>query len=62
LIKVDGLGNPVWNKLIGGGGDEFVSTIRETEDGGFLICGTSTISGFSNIFLVKTDEFGELKN
>lgn len=62
LIKVDGTGKPLWNKLIGASTDETVSSIRETADGGFLICGTKTLGGLSSIFLFKTDSNGELKN
>jgi hypothetical protein len=27
-----------------------------------LICGTNTLSGAANVFLIKTDKNGELKN
>lgn len=62
LIKVDAQGSPVWWKLIGGVGDEVVASIHETEDGGLLLTGTSTIAGFSNIFVMRTDALGEIKD
>ena len=62
LVKVNFSGDIVWKKLIGGVGDEVVNTVRETSDGGILICGTNTIGGYSTIFLIKTDRNGELKN
>jgi hypothetical protein len=62
LIKLDGAGNMLWNKLIGASTDETVSSIHETSDGGLLICGTKTLGGLSSIFLIKTDSQGELKN
>lgn len=62
LIKVDALGTVVWNKILGGEGDETVSSIRETGDGGLLICGGNNVSGLSSIFIMKTDANGELKN
>jgi hypothetical protein len=62
LVKVNIAGTIVWKKLIGGVGDEVVNTIRETSDGGLLLCGTNTIGGYSTIFLIKTDRNGELKN
>ncbi|MBX2945212.1 MAG: hypothetical protein KF725_05220 [Cyclobacteriaceae bacterium] len=62
LVKVDLQGNMFWIKTIGGTGSETVSTIRETEDGGLLICGTNTLSNVPSIFLIKTDRNGELKN
>jgi hypothetical protein len=62
LIKLDAFGNLQWKKLIGGAGDETVTSIRETPDGGFLLCGTNTINGLSTIMLVKTDSKGDLNN
>lgn len=62
LIKVDLNGNLIWKTTIGGTGSETVSTIRETEDHGLLLCGTNTVNGVSSIFLIKTDQNGELKN
>jgi hypothetical protein len=62
LVKIDFNGNMLWNKVIGGLGDETVSSIRETEDGGLLICGSNNASGLSTIFLMKTDGNGNLKN
>lgn len=62
LIKLDVFGNLVWDKLIGGSGDEIVSSICEGSDGSLLICGTNTVNGLSSIFLMKTDKNGELKN
>lgn len=62
LVKVDLQGNLFWMQTIGGTGSETVSTIRETEDGGLLICGTNTLSNVPSIFLIKTDRNGELKD
>ncbi|MBX2967034.1 MAG: hypothetical protein KF845_12890 [Cyclobacteriaceae bacterium] len=62
LIKVDLNGNLIWMKTFGGTGSETVSTIRETDDYGLLVCGTNVIGGVPSIFLIKTDANGELKN
>jgi hypothetical protein len=62
LIKVDASGNMIWNKIIGGDGDETVNSIRETDDGSLLICGSNNVSGLSSIFIMKTDAQGELKD
>ena len=61
LIKIDAFGNYMWNKLIGGSGNEVPSSIREMPDGTLLISGTSTISNVSSMFIMKTDGNGELK-
>lgn len=62
LVKVDISGAVMWTKIIGGSGDEVVSTVKESSDGGLLIYGTNTIGGYSSIFLIKTDKNGELIN
>jgi hypothetical protein len=62
LIKVTSQGEVLWNKIIGGAGDETVSSIREVADGGLLICGSNNVSGLSSIFMIKTDAKGELKD
>jgi hypothetical protein len=67
LVKIDAFGNPLWNKIIGGPTGEIVSSIRETADGGLLICGTiqdgnNQTGGLSSIFLIKTDSEGEIRN
>lgn len=62
LVRIDAFGNVLWNKIIGGAGDETVSTVRTTADGGFLICGSSSINGLSSAYIIKTDRNGEVKN
>ena len=62
LVKLDAFGNLVWKKIIGGTGDEIVSSIRETPDQGLLLFGTNTINGLSSMMLIKTDADGEIKD
>lgn len=62
LVKLDPFGNLLWKKLLGGTGDEVVSSIRQTRDKGFLIFGTNTINGLSSMMLLKTDENGNITN
>jgi hypothetical protein len=62
LIKLDFEGNTIWVKTFGGSGNEEVVSIMETNDKGFLICGTSTIGTYATPILIKTDKNGELKN
>lgn len=62
LVKVDAQGNVLWSKIMGGSSDEVVSTIRETPDGGLLICGSKDASGLPAAFIMKTDKNGEIKN
>lgn len=60
LIKLDGSFHPEWQKTMGGSGDQVPCAIRELSSGELLICGTNTVGGFSSIFLVKTDNKGEI--
>jgi hypothetical protein len=62
LVKVTGQGTMLWAKTLGGSGDEVVSAIRETADGGLILCGTNKLGDYSTIFLIKTDKNGALKN
>lgn len=62
LIRLDGSGNILWNKIIGGSTDETIASIRETSDGSFLICGSKSLGGQSSIFLIKMDRNGEMRN
>ncbi|HEY8935457.1 MAG TPA: hypothetical protein VIM65_09565 [Cyclobacteriaceae bacterium] len=62
LIKVDGSGNILWNKILGGAGNETVNSIRETDNGDLLICGSNEVSGLSSIYVIKTDKNGELND
>ncbi|MBL7856178.1 MAG: hypothetical protein JNM57_00700 [Cyclobacteriaceae bacterium] len=62
LIKVDALGDIVWNKTMGGIGNETVNTVRETSEGDLVLCGTNNLGGLSSAFLIKLDRNGELKN
>jgi hypothetical protein len=56
LVKVDVAGNILWQKIIGGSGDEVVASIVETPDKVLAICGTNNIGVYSSIFLIKTDK------
>jgi hypothetical protein len=62
LIKVDAVGNPVWFKTVGGSGNEIPTSIRETEDGGLMVFGTSTLGNYSALFIMKTDRNGNLND
>jgi hypothetical protein len=62
VIKLDSDGNVVWQKFFGGGGDESVSSIVETQDGGLLLCGTRVLGGLGSTFIMKLNSNGELKD
>ena len=51
IIKLDAVGNIQWQNSIGGSGDDNLSTIKQTSDGGYILGGTSD----SNISGDKTE-------
>jgi hypothetical protein len=69
LIKVDQNGVEQWHKDFGGRGNDVASTIIQTTDGGYLICGTiafgedGSAPGSSNsITLIKVNSNGDISN
>lgn len=68
ILKTDGQGNPVWDKIIGGFAQDRLWSIVETEDGGYLVGGDSrsgtgadktwTNRGEKDFWVVKLDGNG----
>jgi hypothetical protein len=75
LLKIDTEGNSLWAKTLSGPLDEWIHTVQQTSDGGFILFGNSVdpndfitdpgaagyggFEGRSNILLIKTNEVGE---
>ena len=59
LVKTDALGNVEWNQTYDGTELDVASSLVEALDGGYSLLGsTRSIPGWSDFWLVKTDEFG----
>ena len=60
LIKTDIAGNELWNKTFGGIDIDSAHSVWQTNDGGYIIAGTTSSFGDDgrNVWLVKTDPNG----
>jgi hypothetical protein len=68
IVKTDANGNKQWDKRFGGTDDDFLSTIQQTTDRGYILGGISSSSiggdktedsrGGSDYWIVKTDADG----
>jgi hypothetical protein len=68
IVKIDSLGNKLWDKTYGGTQRDFLNYLLATPDGGFLLAGTSESPGGGdrsepnigdlNYWLIKTNSNG----
>lgn len=62
LIRTDANGNGLWDRAMGGVGDDAGSWVQQTLDGGYIVVGTthSYGAGPCDVWLVKTGPNGEM--
>ena len=60
VLKLDSLGNVVWQKTYGGTGPDSANSVRQTTDGGFILAGglTNSSSGIQQGWVFKLDSMG----
>lgn len=68
VISLDAQGNKIWEKSYGGTGEEMAQSLKQTQDGGFLIAGKSSSNdgqvsqnkGYMDAWIFKIDTAGNL--
>jgi len=70
IIKTDSLGNIQWQNTIGSTASDYLGSISQIEDGGYMLCGissggisgdkTDTCRGAADIWIVKIDSIGNI--
>jgi uncharacterized delta-60 repeat protein len=61
LIKTDSEGNLQWDKTFGGSKWDVGRSVRQTEDGGYIVAGEMAGDRDSDVWLIKTDSEGNLE-
>jgi len=61
VLKLDPNGNVAWQKTYGGPGDDVLSSVEPTGDGGYVLAGgTYLTAGFANAWVLKLDASGNV--
>jgi uncharacterized delta-60 repeat protein len=60
IIKLDELGNITWQKNFGGASAEIARSVRQTDDGGYIVTGRSSSFkvGYCDFYIIKLDASG----
>jgi hypothetical protein len=61
LLKTDSVGNKLWKKTYGGPNYDFAGSVEITSDNGCILIGMKDLyTPLNDIYLIKTDEFGNV--
>lgn len=69
IVKLDGSGNLVWQKCLGGSSGDYARSIQQTSDGGYIVAGmtysndkdVSGHHGEADAWIVKLDSLGNIQ-
>ena len=61
VIKTDASGNEQWNRIFGGSDEDFVSSVQQASDGGYVFAGYTNRAGDLDAWIIKTDPKGKEK-
>ena len=61
LVKTNSAGTVLWSKTFGGSGSDQGTDVKQTSDGGYIVCGSKLIvPGDRDAYLIKTDAVGNM--
>jgi len=60
LIKTDSEGNMEWECTYGGNGQDYGTSVSQTDDGGYIIAGVYDQGPHTDVYLIKTDSLGNV--
>lgn len=58
IVRLDSHGQKLWDRSFGSPASEYLSTVEQTLDGGFLLAGTSYANSSGDFYVVRVDEQG----
>lgn len=69
ILKLDSTGIIQWQKSYGGTKEDYACSIKQTQDGGFIIAGASSsdngnatfVNGLTDYWIIKTDSSGNIQ-
>jgi len=61
LIKTNASGDTLWTKTYGGANGDYAFSVRQTQDGGYIVAGSTTSfgNGYLDVYLIKTNGRGD---
>jgi hypothetical protein len=55
LVRTDSSGTQLWNRTYGGSSDDYVTSMVKTNDGAYVLIGSTNVNGDNKLLLLKTE-------